>query len=260
MPDAVFPFPGRKSRLASWILEHIPEYTCFVEVFGGAAGVLVNKNPDASTVEVYNDRDGDLVQFFEVLRERSDELVEWLEAVPYSREIHSEWSDAFYNGYRPSDPVERAGQFFYLRYTQWGGKYESNSGFATGKKRNNATSYANKIGRLQEFAARFDDVVLENLDWSEVFEKYDGEETVFYCDPPYVGKEEYYPVSEIDHAEFVSALGELEGQWVVSYADLPGGLDDYQVVGRGEKNFMGNGKTGSAKRTREHLVMNMKTK
>ena len=53
MPDAVFPFPGGKSRLASWILEYLPEYTCFVEVFGGAAGVLVNKDPDASTVEVY---------------------------------------------------------------------------------------------------------------------------------------------------------------------------------------------------------------
>ena len=91
-----------------------------------------------------------------------------------------------------------------------------------------------------------------------VREKYDGAETVFYCDPPYVGTEDYYPVSEIDHAEFVKALGELEGRWVVSYAELPGGLDEYQIVGRGEKNFMGNGKAGSAKQTREHLVMNMR--
>jgi DNA adenine methylase len=121
---------------------------------------------------------------------------------------------------------------------------------------NKAQSCANKIGRLEEFAAWFDDVVLENLDWSEAFEKYDGEKTVFYCDPPYVGKEGYYPVSEIDHSEFVEALGGLEGGWVVSYAELPDGLDEYRVVGRGERNFMGNGKTGSAKRTREQLVMN----
>ena len=79
---------------------------------------------------------------------------------------------------------------------------------------------------------------------------------MFYCDPSYVGKEDYYPVSEIDHAEFVEALGGLEGDWLVSYAELPDGLDEYRVVGRGERNFMGNGKTGSAKRTREHLVVN----
>nr|WP_256422750.1 DNA adenine methylase [Halobellus rarus] len=51
MPDAVFPFPGGKSRLSSWILDHVPEHTCFVEVFGGAAGVLVNKDPSTSDVE-----------------------------------------------------------------------------------------------------------------------------------------------------------------------------------------------------------------
>jgi DNA adenine methylase len=217
----------------------------------------VNKDSDESTVEVYNDRDGDLVQFFEVLRDRPDELVVWLETVPYSREIHAEWVERFYNGYRPSDPVERAGQFFYLRYAQWGAGYVAPNGFATSKVNNQAQGYANKIERLEEFAARFHDVVLENLDWMEAFEKYDGAETVFYCDPPYVGKEGYYPVSEIEHSEFVEALGELEGDWIVSYAELPGGLEDYRVVGRGERNFMGNGKSGSAKRTREHLVMNL---
>lgn len=86
MVRAVFPFPGGKSKLASWILEH----ECFVELFGGATGVLVNKNPDVSDVEVYNDLDGDLVQFFRVLRKRPVELREWLERVPYSREIYDE--------------------------------------------------------------------------------------------------------------------------------------------------------------------------
>jgi DNA adenine methylase len=62
MPRAVFPFPGGKSHLASWITEH----TCYVEVFGGAAGVLFNK--PRSDVEVYNNRDRVLVQFFKIFR------------------------------------------------------------------------------------------------------------------------------------------------------------------------------------------------
>lgn len=119
-----------------------------------------------------------------VLREHSDKLVKWLEAVPCSREVDAEWSEAFYNGFQPSDPVEWAVQFFYLRYSQWGVAYDASKGFANSKVNNQAQGYANKIERLEEFATRFDDVVLENLYWNEVFEKYEGDETVFYCDPP----------------------------------------------------------------------------
>lgn len=259
MARAVFPFPGGKSHLANWILDHVPEHECFVEVFGGAAGVLVNKDPDASTVEVYNDRDGDLVQFFEVLRDHSDDLVEWLEQVPYSREIHGDWAHKFYHGYRPSDLIERAGQFFYLRYAQWGAGYDSQNGFGTSKVSNSATTYQNKIERLDEFAARFQDVVIENLDWQAVIDKYDSAETVFYLDPPYVGKEDYYLVNTIDHGELVDALAELDGRFILSYSELPERLstDDYHVIERGSKNYINSGKQGSAKETRERLVMNV---
>jgi len=56
--ESVFPFPGGKSYLAPWIIEHFPEHKCYVEVFGGSGAVLVNK-PESHT-EVYNDLDGDL--------------------------------------------------------------------------------------------------------------------------------------------------------------------------------------------------------
>ncbi|MGB9932885.1 DNA adenine methylase [Haloarcula amylolytica] len=256
MADAVFPFPGGKSKLASWILEQVPDHRCFVEVFGGAAGVLANKDPESSTVEVYNDLDEDLVHFFEVLREQPDDLVEWLSAVPYSRAVHSDWARAYYRGYRPKDDIKRAGQFFYLRYTQWGGGYDSFNGFATSKVSSRAMSFANKIDRLREFAERFDDVVVENLHWRDLVEKYDAAETVFYFDPPYVGAEGYYPASDIDHAEFVDVLGGLEAQWLCSYQELPDGMDDFHVLGRDEKNFINNGTSGAANETREHLVTN----
>lgn len=256
MPDAVFPFPGGKSRLASWILDHVPEHRCFVEAFGGAAGVLANKDPDTSTVEVYNDLDEDLVHFFRVLREQPGDLVEWLSSVPYSRGVHSEWATKYYRGYRPKDDVKRAGQFFFLRYSQWGGGYDSFNGFATSKVSSRALSFSNKIDRLREFAERFDEVVIENLHWRELLEKYDDEETVFYFDPPYVGTEDYYPASDIDHAEFVDALDDADGRWLCSYQDLPEGAERFTVLGRDGKNFINNGTSGSANETREHLLLN----
>lgn len=52
----------------------MPEHRCFVEGFGGA-GILANGDSSTCNVEVYNDRDDDLVQFFEVLRDYVDELL-----------------------------------------------------------------------------------------------------------------------------------------------------------------------------------------
>jgi DNA adenine methylase len=255
MPETVFPYPGGKSRFASWILEYVPAHTCFVEVFGGAAGVLVNKDPDRSDVEVYNDRDGDLVQFFEVLRERPEELVEWLETVPYSREVHDEWAEQFYHGYRPNDPIERAGQFFTLRYTQFGAKYENTAGFGTSKVTSEAQAFANKKALLERFGERFAKVTIENLDWETALAKYDGEATVFYCDPPYASPDQRYLVEDIDHAELGATLTDLEGEWLLSCQDVPEVLAEYPAVGREEKRMMAAGKHGSAKDAEEWLVM-----
>ncbi len=99
-------------------------------------------------------------------------------------------------------------------------------------------------------------MVLENLDWSEVFEKYDSEDTVFYSDPPYVGYEDYYLVNTIDHEALVDEIAGLEGDWICSYEDLPAGFEDVSVLDRDEKRFINNGKQGSSKDAKERLVMN----
>lgn len=117
-------------------------------------------------------------------------------------------------------------------------------------------SITNKIDCLREFAGRFDDVVVENFDWRRLVEKYSSPETVFYFDPPYLGAEEYYLVDDIEHAEFVEVLTEIEGRWLCSYQDLPEGMDEFRVVGRDDRDYINNGTSGSTTKVREHLTMN----
>lgn len=62
----VIRYHGAKFRLAPWVLQHFPPHTCYVESFGGAAGVLMQK--PRSYAEVYNDLDGDIVNLFRVLQ------------------------------------------------------------------------------------------------------------------------------------------------------------------------------------------------
>lgn len=265
-PHSVFAYPGNKASLTPWILEHVPaDHRTYVEVFGGAAGVLANK--PASFNEVYNDVDGDLVQFFDTLRELGDELAEWLSRVPYAREKYDEWSGQWYEGWRPEDPVERAGVFWFLRQVSFNGKYYTPGGFAVSTKRNQARTYANQIDRLEAFADRFREVVVEHLDWRECIGQWDSPETVFYADPPYPEKEFRYPNGPgFDHHAFVDELRALEGRWIVSYEDpgtddrhdaLEGLLETATVVATREMTYrMASGYNGPSESSTELLAMN----
>lgn len=250
---SVFPYPGGKGRDAEWILEKMPPHDTYVEVFGGSGAVLYNKPP--SRIEVYNDLNDDLTQFFKVLRDREDDLVEWLQAVPYSRSQYEEWKEAFFAGERPEDPVERAGRFFAVRYMQFGGDISSKTGFKTRAKRSPARTFDHARDRIPELAARFNQVQIENKDYTDIFEIYDtlddDIDVLFYADPPYVDREGYYDI-EFDHDDFVTTLETVENDWMVSYSELPPGLEKYTVLERECRHRMQR----DAETTTERLVCN----
>lgn len=225
MALSAFPYPGGKTTYWQDIVQYFPEHRRYVEVFGGSAAVLLNK-PE-SYIEVYNDRDRDVVQFFEVVRERRDELQEWLRCTPFSRELHGEWTAEFFDGYRPEDPVERAGRWFFIRYSQYGGKLNGPSGFKASGKRNEAISFRGGIDALDEVVERFQEVTVENEDFQDVIERYDRENTLFYCDPPYAGPGDTIYGTEFDHERLASTLGDCEGYWIVSYDDVPEPLAEH---------------------------------
>lgn len=257
MSKNVFKYPGGKTQMADWISSHFPQHECFVEVFGGSAAVTANKG--RSKVEVYNDLDGDLVHFFVTMRDNTQELIEWLRDTPHSRELHDRYSREFYNGVRPTDDIERAGRFFYLRETQFAAKYSGPSGYNGSAGTNPASNYANKRERLTQWSKRFDNVQIEQLDYADLFDRYDSGETLFYLDPPYVKEgDELYSHSEFDHERFVDELSDLLGSWCVSYTDLPPGLEDIaETVATKEQRYrMAQGQHDWEKTNTERLVMN----
>jgi len=247
---SVFPYPGGKGREADWIIEKMPAHDTYVDVFGGSGALIYNK--PRSKNEVYNDINDDLVQFFRVLRDREDDLAEWVRRVPYSRSLYEDWAEQYFDGHRPDDPVERAGRFFTLRYMQWAGDISAVAGFKTRAKRSPARTFDNARERLQELASRFRQVILEHRDYREVLQGYDDSDidVLFYCDPPYLGVEEYYG-REFDHQAFVDELADLESDWMVSYTELPDGLEELgYVVERDRRHRM----TRDSKKATERLV------
>lgn len=254
---SVFPYIGGKTRLAQWVINHLPEHTCYVEPFGGSASVLLNK--PRSDVEIFNDKDSDVVTFFRVARERPDELAEWCQRVPFSEQLHDEWADAFFAGERPADDLEQAGQWLFLRYSQYAGKVSRKSGFKREspideRGSRNARNWVNAPERIAEVAERFRGVSVVHEDYQAVLERYDSPETVFYVDPPYYQKEDLYREAA-DHEALERTLCDIDGSALVSYTEIPPGLYDgeqWTVVAReATHSAAGNGKTAT-----ERLIMN----
>ena len=210
-------YQGGKSYLADFLIETFPKHKCYVEVFGGGASVLLKKN--RSTIEVYNDLYGDVVVFFRVLRDKPELLKEYLTKLPYSREEHDLLQKRLLEK-EITDDIERASAFFFISNSSFSG--EISSSFSTSKIRNHSVRFCEKVDALKLFSNRLRGVVIEKLDFRKCIEKYDGTETLFYLDPPYLGrKNEYYRINfdYRDHHDLAKILNEVEGKVVLSHSE-----------------------------------------
>lgn len=181
---APFPWYGGKQRLARKLLRFIPAHTTYVEVFGGSAALLFAKDPRTSQLEVYNDIDSGLVNFFRVLRDREKaaELQRLLRLTPYSREEYcfcrEHWAEA-------EDDVEKARRWYVVAVQSFAGRWGNSWGFDLVHP-SMAKKWVALVERLPGFSERFRHVQVENCGFLRILELYDSEETFFYCDPPYI--------------------------------------------------------------------------
>lgn len=214
---------GGKSRMAKQIIARFPPHTCYIEVFGGAAHVLAQKPP--SKIEVYNDVSKELLHFMQVIQSDPQALYERCKQFPYSRALQQ----MFQKESPPEDPIELAARFFYLNrssilfgnaksyFVQKGGSFRSST---SGKE---AQRYRSSIEKMQRFAKRFQEVVIESRSFEKILEKYDSPNTLFYLDPPYYQHESYYDgaFSWHHHRLLHHLLKRIRGKFILSYGNHP---------------------------------------
>lgn len=178
-------YHGGKFRLASWIIPQMPEHVCYVEPFGGAAGVLLQK--PRSYAEVYNDLDGEVVNLFRVLRdaEMNQRLQDACMLTPYSRDEFCAAREAI------DEPIERARRMVVRASMGFGSAagIGGNSGFRSDSKRKYATAahlWERYPENLAAVCQRLQGVIIENKDALAVMRAHDAETTLHYIDPPYI--------------------------------------------------------------------------
>lgn len=215
-------YHGGKFRLAPWILQFFPPHGCYVEPFGGAAGVLLQK--PRVYAEVYNDLDSEIVNFFRVLRDpalRAD-LIEACRLTPYARE-------EFDTAYEPTDDaLERARRTCIRAAMGFGsaGATKASTGFRTDTRRKYGTAqhnwadYPDALGAIGE---RFAGVLIENRDAIAVMQAHDGPDTLHFVDPPYVHETRHmrnkggyrHELDDEAHRQLLAALRSVDGMVVL---------------------------------------------
>lgn len=180
----VLRYHGGKWLLAPWIIGFFPDHRVYVEPFGGAGSVLLQK--PRSYAEVYNDLDGEVCGLFRVLRDpqMGADLTRLVRLTPFARE-------EFELAYDPAgDPVEQARRTLFRAAAGFGSIAASGrrTGFRNNVTRSGstpATDWAKWPDMLELYTARLAGVVIENRPAHEVIAQFDGPETLFYLDPPY---------------------------------------------------------------------------
>jgi DNA adenine methylase len=207
---------GGKNRLATKIIAMLPEHTTYVEPFAGGAQVFFHKAP--SNVEVLNDLDFDIVNFFRVCQWHYEELVRYLRFCFASRTLHELHVKS--NPATLTD-IQRAGRFFYLQKNSFGGlviKQKFHYG-VTQPSNYNPERIPEIIERAHQ---RLQRVQIESLPYEKILEKYDRPTTAFYLDPPYWQRVLYrHNFKEQDFIDMEHRLHLVKGKFILSLDDHP---------------------------------------
>ncbi len=217
-------YGGKYSHL-EWLLPLLPKTKHYCEPFGGSAAVLINRDP--SPIETYNDIDGEVVNFFRVLRNHRKALIEAIGLTPFSREELRIAVNELESGITD---LERARRFFVrARQVRTGLAQTASEGRWAHCRLTSRAGMAGAVSRwlgsvegLAEIAQRLLRVQFENGPAIEVIERYDSPDTLFYCDPPYVHESRSdtrayaFEMSDGEHRLLAQVLHDVQGKVALS--------------------------------------------
>lgn len=212
---------GGKHYLAEWIIGQFPAHRVYLEPFGGAASVLLNKPP--VDVEAYNDLDLRITRLFRALQHQGAEFVARVRLIPYSQK---EFEDAKTYPTGATDLDKAVCDFVRWRQS-FGGKgqtWSCTTSRARGGMAGDVNAWWTAIEQLPDIIERLRRVQILHQPAIEAIRRFDSPETLVYCDPPYlhetrdVNSRNVYGVemTEADHRELAAVLQGCDSAVVLS--------------------------------------------
>jgi len=210
----LIPYLGDKSKFSQFIVPHIPPHKLYCEPFGGMFGLFLSSNLDSSPV-IYNDINKYNSILFKFLKNK--DFINQIDRINITESLYETAKEKIYSN---MDDFHKAIYWLIILtcasnlHDVIGSKFKNSYEFDLFKiKYINLYSKINKITNI------------ESLDYKEVMLKYDSEDSFFYLDPPYYGKEHFYVNHnfKIDsHKDLSNFTKKIKGKVMISYYNFSG--------------------------------------
>lgn len=250
---------GGKQKLSGTIVKMIPPHTLYSEPFLGGAAIFFAKDP--SEIEVLNDTNRELVNFYRVVQQEYVSLEKEILISLHSRDLHRK-ARVIYNNPDMFTELKRAWAVWVLSAQSFAANLDGPFGYD--KTRNTTTKkISNKRESFTEdLAIRLQNVQLECADALYVIRSRDASGSFFYCDPPYYNSDmgHYDGYSIDDYESLLKTLAGIQGKFILS--SYPSDVLSAYTKAQGwhfkvfEQGVSINAKSGYLKRKYEVLTTN----
>ncbi len=206
---------GGKQSMLKHILPLIPKHNLYTEAFCGGAAVFFAKQP--SEIEVINDVNGNLINFYKVARSDFEALQKKVKESLHSRRQHH-YARIVYDYPEYFDRVTRAWAVWLLAKESFSSKLDGTWGYD--KKSN---SMPQKLTNAKEafteaLCQRLDRVQVECTDALRIIKSRDKPEAFHFVDPPYVNSDcgHYKGYVHANFEELLETLENIDGKFLLT--------------------------------------------
>lgn len=250
------PYIGGKNKLASQICKMIEAtpHKVYAEPFVGMGGIFFKRKTRPDT-EVINDRSSEISNFFRILQRHYPYFVDFIK---YKITSRREFERLKICNPETLTDFERAERFLYLQKISFGGKVTGQS-FGVQLLRGARFDIEKVEPVLDAIHKRLAATVIENLNWPDFLKAYDSKQTLFYCDPPYFGAEDYYGEGLFDRFQFsmmAAHFRRLDGKVIMSINDTPEMRKTFQDFNQIETSLTYSVSNGAPTSAKELIITN----
>ncbi|PCH69424.1 MAG: methyltransferase [Bacteroidales bacterium] len=206
---------GGKQKLVKTILPLFPIHKLYAEPFVGGGAIFWSKN--GSEVEVINDTNRELINFYEVCQNDFVALEKLIRISLHSRSLHKDASVVNENPHMFTRE-QRAWAVWILATQSFASMLDGSWGYDKSKGTTSRKINNKREDFTEKYAIRLQNVQIECTDALRIINSRDHKEAFFYCDPPYYNSDcgHYDGYSIEDFEALLKLLSNIEGKFLLS--------------------------------------------
>lgn len=214
---------GGKQRISQEIILMMPKHKIYCEPFFGGGAVFFKK--EKSKIEVINDHDKHLINFYTCIQNHFEDLQQLIKKTLHSEAMYLHAKDIWNNRVEVSE-IEKAWAVWMITNGSYAGSMHGGWKWCNGTTGSHSGIYIK--GKRETFNKqlydRLDQVQISCRDAMKVIQDRDTENTFFYLDPPYPGcVQQHYSGYTFEHFEnLLNLLQTIKGKFILSnyHSDL----------------------------------------